>query len=103
MKITRCHGCGRELAAGALKYVVEVRSFADFDGYLEDVEGGEIEERMNELLDAMEHMNQSDIEEDVYRERIYLVCKHCREKFTKDPFKAEEKQEVVEESKGTVH
>ncbi len=88
---------------GGLKYVVEIKSFADFDGYLEEYHG-EVEEGINELLDAMEGMDATTLEEDVYHELIYILCKDCRDKFMKDPFgTGHEIFEGEEERKGTLH
>ena len=68
----RCNSCGRELQKGNLKYIVEIRSFADFDGYLEEY-NGDVEEGINDLLDAMETVDQKAIEEDVSKELIFIL------------------------------
>ncbi|GMR04817.1 MAG: hypothetical protein BMS9Abin23_0728 [Thermodesulfobacteriota bacterium] len=80
----RCHGCGRELESGALKYVIEIKSFADFDGYLEEYEG-DIEEGINMLLDAMENMDVKKLEEDISKDIVLILCKKCRDNFMNDP------------------
>jgi hypothetical protein len=59
MKIL-CHSCGKELPRGSLKYVIEIKSFADFDGYLEEYPG-DVEEGINDLLDAIEHADPGSI------------------------------------------
>ena len=43
---------------GTLKYILEVRSFADFDGYLEEFEG-DLEDGISDILDAMEGVDQA--------------------------------------------
>jgi hypothetical protein len=101
MKIM-CHGCGKELPKGAMKYIVEIKSFADFDGYLEEYPG-DVEEGINELLDVLEHADPKTLEEDVFQEFIYILCKGCRDKFTSDPFKAGKMVFEREEAKGTIH
>ena len=103
MKELKCNGCGKALKKGSLKYIVEIKSFADFDGYLEDYEG-DIEEGINELIGAIEDMDQRVLEEDVVREIIYILCKSCRDMFTKDPFRAvSSTPQEEEEAKGTLH
>lgn len=102
MQKLRCHCCGRELPKGSLKYIVEIRSFADFDGYLEDY-GGDVEEGINELLEAIEGMDPESLEEDVSKELIYILCKACRDKFTSDPFKTGVAVFEGEDVKGTIH
>lgn len=102
MQKLRCHCCGRELPKGHLKYIVEIRSFADFDGYLEDYQG-EVEEGINDLLDAMENMDPKALEEDVSKELIYILCKSCRDRFTSDPFQTGKVVFEGEDVKGTIH
>lgn len=98
----RCNSCGRELQKGNLKYIVEIRSFADFDGYLEEY-NGDVEEGINDLLDAMETVDQKAIEEDVSKELIFILCKTCRDKFTSDPFQTGKVIFEGEDVKGTIH
>jgi len=81
----KCNCCGKDLPKGGLKYVVEIKTFADFDGYIEDYPG-DMEEGLNDLLDAMENIDTATLEEDVYQELIYILCKECRQRFTNDPF-----------------
>lgn len=103
MLTTRCNCCGRELYEGGLKYVLEVRSFADFDGYLEEFEGDDIEDGINDLLDAVESMGVDTLEEDVYQVHTYVLCKGCRDRFASDPFQTGQALNVPEEAKGTIH
>lgn len=102
MKKLRCHCCGRELPKGNLKYILEIRSFADFDGYLEDFDG-DVEEGINDLLDAMESMDPKALEEDVSKELIFILCKSCRDRFTNDPFQTGKAVFEGEDVKGTIH
>jgi len=102
MQKLRCHCCGRELPKGQLKYILEIRSFADFDGYLEDYQG-EVEEGINDLLDAMENIDPKTLEEDVSKELIYILCKSCLDKFNSDPFQTGKVAFVGEDIKGTIH
>jgi hypothetical protein len=97
-----CHSCGKELPKGGLKYVVEIKSFADYDGYLEEYPG-EVEEGINDLLDAMENADPKNLEEDVYQEFIYILCKSCRDRFASDPFKTGKVVFEREEAKDTIH
>ncbi|MBI5599173.1 MAG: hypothetical protein HY890_05480 [Deltaproteobacteria bacterium] len=102
MTMLRCQGCGRELSRGGLKYIIEVKSFADFDGYIEEYPG-DVEDGIHELLDAIENVDPKTLEEDVYMERTYILCKSCRDRFSDDPFHTGESVPEGEVSKGTVH
>ncbi len=102
MKKLRCHNCGIDLPKGSLKYILEIRSFADFDGYLEEYDG-DIEEGINDLLDAMESADPKAIEDDVSKEQIFILCKSCRDKFINDPFQSGKIDVDGDEVKGTIH
>ncbi len=102
MDTLRCHGCGIELPRGSLKYIIEVKSFADFDGYLEDYDG-DVEEGINELLDAMESEDVDGLEEDVCHDVVYILCKRCRDRFIHDPFHTGRSILEREDVKGTIH
>ncbi|MBI5811041.1 MAG: hypothetical protein HZB21_07640 [Deltaproteobacteria bacterium] len=102
MQKLRCHSCAKPLPAGTLKYVVEIRSFADFDGYLEEYEG-DIEEGINYLLDAMESADPKTLEEEVVKEQVVILCKGCRDKFMNDPFQTGRSLHESADVKGTVH
>ncbi len=98
----RCHSCSKELPAGSLKYVVEVRSYADFDGYIEECEG-DIEEGIGFILDAMENADPEALEDDVIKEQVFILCKPCRDKLVNDPFHTGRPSPMDDEVKGTVH
>ena len=102
MQKLRCHSCGMELTKGSLKYILEIRSFADFDGYLEDYDG-DIEDGINDLLDAMESADPKAMEEDVSKEQLFILCKACRDRFTSDPLQTGKAHVDGDEVKGTVH
>jgi hypothetical protein len=102
MAASKCQCCARELHEGHLKYVVELRSFADFDGYLEEYEG-DIEEGINDLLDAVESMDEESLEDDVYQVQVFILCKGCRDKFSNDPFQSGHKATEFEDLKATIH
>ncbi|MEE9614605.1 MAG: hypothetical protein V3W31_06595 [Thermodesulfobacteriota bacterium] len=102
MSALRCDSCGKEMSRGGLKYVVEIRSFADFDGYLEEYPG-DVEEGIADLIDAMDGADSKGLEDDVYQEIVYILCKECRDKFASDPFQSGRLSFEEEEVKGTVH
>lgn len=102
MQKLRCHCCGKELPAGTLKYVLEVKSFADFDGYLEDYEG-DIEEGINYLLETIDGLDEKSLEAEVSREMAYILCKSCCDRFMNDPFQTGKTPLKMDDVKGTVH
>jgi hypothetical protein len=102
MSSFKCQCCEREYHQGSLKYVVEIKSFADFEGYIEGNDG-EMESTVNDLLMYMDDVEQQVLEDDVYQEIRFTVCKECREKFIKNPFQVYREYFYREEFRGTLH
>jgi hypothetical protein len=67
-----CSRCGRHLPPGSLKYVVHIKIYADFDGFL-SVSDEASEEDMDRILEAMESRSPEDLECDVYQEMGLLL------------------------------
>jgi hypothetical protein len=62
-----CVRCGRHLSPGSLKYVVHIKIYADFDGFLSLSD--EISEAdMDRVLEEIDSKNPEDLERDVYEE-----------------------------------
>jgi hypothetical protein len=72
------------LPEGSLKYVVDIRVYADFDGVL-NLPGEDIEEEVHRLMGKIERMDPGELEKDVYQEMAFLLCKGCRDRFVEDP------------------
>ena len=80
--------CGKELPAGELAYVVQIKVFAGFDGLLPEPEGG-IDHQLRKILDQIEKSDPKELEKEVYEEYTLLLCKSCRDRFvdeTKHPW-----------------
>ena len=80
--------CGKELPAGELTYVVQIKVFAGFDGLLPEPEGG-IDHQLRKILDQIEKSDPKELEKEVYEEVTLLLCKSCRDRFvdeTKHPW-----------------
>ena len=102
MNKIRCQCCGKELPAGSLKYVVEIKTFADFDGYLEQCHG-DLEEGMLDLLEELSDVDPKEVGDDVYQDMIFILCKDCRMRFIRDPFCIEKGLFEGDSLKGTIH
>lgn len=67
-----CYRCGRYLPAGSLKYVVHLKVYADFDGFL-SVPDEDLEGEMDRILEEIEWRNAKELEEEVYQEMVFLL------------------------------
>ena len=83
MEGRNCFRCGKELPAGKLTYLVQVKVFAGFDGVLWEPEGA-IDQQMNQILEEIEKSDPEDLEKEVYEEFTLILCKSCRDRFVKE-------------------
>ena len=62
-----CSRCGQHLPPGSLKYVVHIRIYADFDGFL-SVSDEISKADMDRIMEHIESRTPEDLERDVYQE-----------------------------------
>lgn len=72
MEGQRCFKCGRYLPPGNLKYVVHIKVYADFDGFL-SIPDGDLNGEMDRILEEIQWRNPADLEREVYEEIGFLL------------------------------
>lgn len=77
-----CSRCGRKLKRGEVKYIIYISIVSDFDGVLPVCE----DENIDEIIEEGKNLTEDELENEVYEEMAFLVCKSCRDKFREDPF-----------------
>jgi len=75
-----CMRCGKELPPGSLSYVVQIKTYADFDGVLLEPEG-EIDQELGAILEKIEESDPKELEKEVFEEFSLLLCRSCRDRF----------------------
>ena len=74
-----CFWCGIEFIPGGLAYQVRIQMAADFDGYIDgDSLDASPESGLEAIKEALKRTAE-ELTEEVYRERIILLCKSCAE------------------------
>ncbi len=97
-----CQCCEKELHHDDPRYIIEIKSFADFDGHFEG-NTGNIDCEIVNLLKQIEDIDIQALENDVYKKISFMLCKECRDKFVRNPFQAYNNYQYTEEAKGTIH
>lgn len=72
MEVPNCFKCGRYLPPGNLRYVVQIKVYADFDGFL-SVPDEDLEGEMDRVLEEIDWRNPEDLEREVYEEIGFLL------------------------------
>lgn len=79
----RCFRCGKELPPGSLSYVVNIRVFAGFDGFVSEPEG-DVDRHIEKIIKEIEQYDPEELEKEVYEEFTMILCKSCRDRFVKE-------------------
>jgi hypothetical protein len=98
----RCQRCEKEFHHESPRYIVEIKSFEDFDGLLEDTTG-KIDGEIIDLLKQIEDIDLQALEDDAYQEIRFILCKDCKDQFVRNPFHPYKDYLYIEETKGTIH
>ena len=70
-----CQLCGVSLPPGSWKYVLKLEIWADFDGYLPEIDNPS---KVQAILKEMEEADPLELEEEVHLTRYLLICPSCR-------------------------
>ena len=87
MKYYSCDMCGARIETSELRYVLKMNIFAAYDTMkleLSDLEKDYSDEIQN-LIEKMKEMSPKELEEDVFKELKFDLCRKCQQKFLKSP------------------
>lgn len=88
--------CGKHLPLGSLKYVVSLKIFADYDEVIQEDNATSSEDVILMLADNLNDADPQKLEEDVYMERIFLLCPKCKRRFSKSILGVAADKDVME-------
>ena len=86
-KYYRCDMCGVRIASEDLRYVLNMSIFAAYDKMeieLSDLEK-DYEEEIRKLTEKMEHMDPKQLQEDVFKQFNFDLCRACQQKLLANP------------------
>lgn len=87
MKYYICDMCGARIGPGKLRYALKLTVFAAYDtlkiGFADLAE--DYEDEIQELVEEMKDMDPRQLEEDVFKELSFDLCRSCQQGFIKDP------------------
>lgn len=83
----KCYLCGRRLNKEQLRYIIKIQTYAAYDtlevtiyDLLRDYQA-EIEK----LLDEINRRDAKELEEQIFKNFEFCMCKVCRDEYIKDP------------------
>ncbi len=87
MKYYTCDRCGARIERDDLRYVLKMSIFAAYDTLkigLADL-AEDYEEEIKKIVEEMKNMDPKQLEEDVFKELNFDLCRPCQQKFIKNP------------------
>src|SRR3990172_3617907 len=79
--LNRCLKCGKKFKESELKYKINIMVSSTFDGILnekdEDLE-------LDAIVNEIKKREPEELEDEVYKEINFVLCKPCRDFFVKD-------------------
>ena len=83
-----CDMCGKPLLLDEeVRYVVKIEVYAAYDPMevSEDEINEDHTEEMNELCESLEHADEKEMEDRIYKTFRFDLCAECHGKYLKDP------------------
>ncbi len=87
VKYYTCDRCGARIEANELRYVLKMNIFAAYDTMkieLSDLEK-DYEDEIRKLIEKIEHMDPKQLQEDVFKQFSFDLCRGCQQKFLRNP------------------
>jgi len=87
MKYCSCDFCGTRIEQNELRYVLKMSIFAAYDTLqieLADLQK-DYEDEIRKLVEKMKQMNPKELEEDVFKQFSFDLCRQCQQRFIKNP------------------
>ncbi|MDH4184194.1 MAG: hypothetical protein OEV92_08230 [Nitrospinota bacterium] len=86
MTYEECARCGKKIGEGHVRYVVRVSVAGDDGGILNEEDYSDVDLKIDELIAHIEGQAPYELENDVFEERLFILCGACRKLFMKNPF-----------------
>jgi len=83
--IDRCPRCGMSFEKGKGRYVMSITFIADVDFVLDET-ASDTEGDTSNLMDEIERSSEEELNDQVYKKNVYIICRKCKEELCADPF-----------------
>jgi hypothetical protein len=80
-----CARCDREIRAGEIRYLVQIRVWADDGGYVSEADFAELDGKIAALIRLLEREDPRRLERQVLDTRRFALCPDCRQVFLANP------------------
>lgn len=87
LKYYTCDKCGDRIERNDLRYVLKMNIFAAYDKLEIEISDltKDYENEIEKLVKEMEQMDPKQLEEDVFKQMSFDLCRKCQQSFIRDP------------------
>jgi hypothetical protein len=80
-----CFKCGIEIPDGGTSYIIRITSLCNFDGIIKPQENIDLKTLLKEIEDEIRGLPEDLIEEEIFKEKEFVLCSRCKELFLANP------------------
>ena len=84
-----CNKCGKQITPGETSYIIKITAISNFNGILEPEKQKDLKMLLKEIEDETKGLPEDLIEEEIYKEREFVLCPRCKETFLANPLNKE--------------
>lgn len=82
----RCFKCGQEIVPGGTSYIIRITAISNFDGIIEPQEHKDLKSFLKDIEEELKGLPEDLIEEEIFKEKEFILCPRCKEIFLANPF-----------------
>jgi hypothetical protein len=87
VKRRACSNCGKQLQKPSISWNLHIKLWANYDGDIDYSEQSnqETDDMLEKVIQRIELIDQNALENEVYQEFRFTLCKDCRDIFAANP------------------
>ncbi|MCK4576107.1 hypothetical protein KAU34_06845 [candidate division WOR-3 bacterium] len=84
--ILQCYKCNNKISPGGSSFLIKITAISNFNGIIEPQKNIDIKTLLKEIEEEIRGLPEDLIEEEIYKEREFILCPRCKELFLANPF-----------------
>jgi len=81
----RCSKCEKEIPPGESSYIIRITALSNFDGIINPAKNIDLKSLLKEIEEEIKGLPEDLIEEEIFKEREFILCPRCKEIFLANP------------------
>jgi len=81
----RCDKCGKVIPPGGVSYILKITALSNFDGIIKEEGYKDLKTILKEIEEEIAALPEDLIEEEIFKEKQFILCQRCKEIFLANP------------------